>query len=264
MKRLASRLIDRRLLRAWPLPSLPEGGKEQRGTVLVVGGSREVPGGALLAGMAALRAGAGRVQVATAKSVAPQLAVAFPEARVLGLPETRQGELSTSKGPELRRLAQRCQALVLGPGMSDEAGASAILRDAEARHPDLPLVVDAAALRLLGDTKRSTRRSTLIATPHAGEMAEMWSCSRSEAEADPTALAERAARALGIVLVLKGACTIIAAPDGRIFRNEAGNAGLATSGSGDVLAGIIGGLAARGADAVQAAVWGVYLHAKAG
>lgn len=264
MKQRPSRLVDRRLLRGWPLPEIPENGKERRGTVLIVGGSRQVPGAVLLAGTAALQTGAGRAQVATVKSAALQLALAFPEARVLGLAETRRGELARAASRELKRSAASCQALVLGPGMSEEQGAAAILRFAQRRRPDLPVVLDAAALRFLRRSGGAAGRGNLIATPHAGEMAELCNRPREEIDGNAAALAERAARDWGIVVVLKGATTIIAGPDGRVFRNEAGNAGLGTSGSGDVLAGIIGGLAARGAEAMQAAVWGVYLHAKAG
>jgi hydroxyethylthiazole kinase-like uncharacterized protein yjeF len=104
----------------------------------------------------------------------------------------------------------------------------------------------------------------VVVTPHAGEMAEMWGCSREQVLEDPVGLSREAARAWEAVVVLKGTETIIAAPDGSTFRNTAGNSGLATAGSGDVLAGLLAGLAARGATAAQAAVWSVYLHAKAG
>jgi NAD(P)H-hydrate repair Nnr-like enzyme with NAD(P)H-hydrate dehydratase domain len=95
-------------------------------------------------------------------------------------------------------------------------------------------------------------------------MADLWGCERAEAEAEPLSVARAAARALGVVMVLKGKQTFIVDPEGTAFRNVAGNSGLATAGSGDTLSGVIAGLAARGASPLQAAVWGVYLHAKAG
>jgi NAD(P)H-hydrate repair Nnr-like enzyme with NAD(P)H-hydrate dehydratase domain len=104
----------------------------------------------------------------------------------------------------------------------------------------------------------------IIATPHAGEMAELWGCKVRQVHEKPLELAIESARSLGITMVLKGSRSFVVAPDGTAFFNTAGNPGLATAGSGDVLAGIIAGLAARGAPPLQAAVWGVYLHALAG
>jgi hydroxyethylthiazole kinase-like uncharacterized protein yjeF len=129
-----------------------------------------------------------------------------------------------------------------------------------------PLVVDAAALTALRSKPRTRRKSLprVIAMPHAGEMAKLCGIAREAVLKDPLALARTVAQELGIIVALKGAETFIAAPDGRVFRNTAGNAGLGTSGSGDTLAGITAGLCARGADPLQATVWGVYLHARAG
>ena len=101
-------------------------------------------------------------------------------------------------------------------------------------------------------------------TPHASEMARLWNCSLEEVQREPLTLAREAAATFGVVVALKGAETWVVAPDGSSYHNTAGNSGLGTAGSGDVLAGIIAGLAARGADALQSAVWGVYLHATAG
>jgi hydroxyethylthiazole kinase-like uncharacterized protein yjeF len=127
------------------------------------------------------------------------------------------------------------------------------------------LIVDAGALRAFGPEHRlDLKTSAVILTPHAGEMATLWDCSRKDVSAHPLALAREAARTLGAVIALKGARTFVVAPDGTAYCNTAGNVGLGTSGSGDALSGIIAGLSARGASPVQAAVWGVYLHAKAG
>lgn len=258
--------IDRRLLRSWPLPVLPPNAdKRARGDVLVVGGSREVPGAVLLAGAAALRAGAGRLQLGVARSVAIALAIACPEARVIGLPEKRTGELTPGAYRSLKSELKGCRALVVGPGMNDEAAVAPLLERALGLREGPTIVLDAAALRAL--KRPDPRRGALgrvIATPHAGEMAELWGFAREEVEAKRLALAREAAQTLGVTLVLKGSRSIVATPDGRAFGSVNGNVGLATSGSGDVLSGIIGGLAARGASPPQAAVWGVYLHAAAG
>lgn len=255
--------IDEDLLARWLLPELPEGAdKQTRGDVTVVGGSRQNPGAVQLAAMAALRVGAGRVQIATAESTAIALATAFPEVRVIGLPETTDGELAPGYHGQLDRELSRCRALLLGPGLTRVEGASELLA-AHARLSTQALVLDAGALSLLR-RERHSFAGAVIATPHAGEMAELWGCSREEVRADPQHLSQQVARVSGAIIVLKGATTFIASPDGQVFRNVAGNVGLATAGSGDVLAGLISGLIARGAEPTQAAVWGVWLHARAG
>lgn len=260
-------LITDRLLKKWPLPSLePNADKQARGDVLVLGGSREIPGAVLLAGEAALRAGAGRVRLATAREVAVTVATAFPEARVIGLPTTATGELSGRGLTSVEQELGLCSAVLLGPGMCQERAAVAVLAQARRVKAGSALVLDAAALRVLKGQATFERANlrAVIATPHAGEMAEIWGCTRSEVEHAGVHLARAAARTLEVCVVLKGTDTWVAAPDGRVFHNVAGNVGLATAGSGDCLAGLIAGLAARGADEVQAAVWGVYLHARAG
>lgn len=261
------RLITDQLLRDWPLPSLPShADKKARGDVFVLGGSREIPGAVLLAGEAALRAGAGRVRIATAREVAVTCGVAFPEARVIGLPATAKGELSGRGLEGMKQELVTSAAVLLGPGMCDERAAAAAVSQTHKLNSDAALVLDAAALRVLRGRKPFERGAlrAVVATPHAGEMAKLWGCERSEVERAGLELAREAARTLEVCVVLKGTETWVAAPDGRVFHNVAGNSGLATAGSGDCLAGVIAGLAARGADEVQAAVWGVYLHARAG
>lgn len=233
--------------------------------MLVVGGSRELPGPVLLAAAAALRAGAGRIQLGVARSIAVGVGTAFPEARVLWLPEKSNGELAHHAAASLRKELAGCRALLVGPGMRDEAAVLALLRAALRSERDCSIVLDAAALRVL--RKRALTQHAagrVIATPHAGEMAELWGCTREWVEKDPLQLAREAARTLGVTLVLKGVRTVVAMPDGDAFCNTNGNSGLATSGSGDTLSGLIAGLAARGAEPAQAAVWGVHLHSAAG
>lgn len=261
------RVIDEALLARWPLPKLPRGGdKGARGDVLVIGGSAQIPGAVLLSATAALRAGAGRVQVVTVRSVAPGLAIAMPEARVIGLPQDRQGELLPRSASALAPEIEACNALVLGPGMRSERAARELYRRCMAQACTGQIVLDAAALSVLSPGRRLTIGDgrSVIATPHAGEMASVWGCRKSEVEAAPRELAREVARTLGVVLVLKGAETFVAGPDGELLVNLVGNSGLATAGSGDTLAGVIAGLAARGAPPMQAAAWGVWLHAKAG
>lgn len=264
----APTLVTPALLRAWPLP-LPEkeGDKEARGRVLVAGGSREMPGALLLAAEAALRAGAGKLRVAAPESIAGGVALAVPEGRVFALPEVEEtGAVAPEAAGELSERGNEVAALLLGPGMLDEERTAALVREVLGRLAGVTVVLDAAALACLAaDTELLHRLGgNCIITPHAGEMASCLGVPKEEISADPVQTARHAAERFRAVVVLKGAETIIAGVDGECYRNRAGNVGLATSGSGDTLAGIIAGLAARGASPLQAAVWGVALHARAG
>jgi hydroxyethylthiazole kinase-like uncharacterized protein yjeF len=263
--------IDAAALRGWPLP-MPssDGDKEARGHVLVLGGSRDMPGAVILAAGAALRAGAGKLTIATGASVAQLVALAIPEARVMGLAETPEGGFTMAAAAALAPLAGKIGALLVGPGMQDEAATAALVRTLLPLLPDCALVLDANAMGIvrnpdLADAQAPFRFATpVILTPHAGEMAHLSGASKEAIVADPAPHAANAARDWNAVVALKGARTIVAAPDGGMWQHDGGNIGLASSGSGDVLAGIVAGLAARGATLAQAACWGVALHALAG
>lgn len=260
-------LISSALLRKWPLPQIhPTLGKEARGAVLVVGGSVQIPGAVILAATGALRAGAGKLQIATARTVSAAVAVSVPEARVIGLAEARSGELGRGCHEALRHELEAANAVLIGPGMTDPKAAVDLFRHCIASHARASVIADAAALHAFDGKRRLHSKSSLdvVATPHAGEMATLWGCSRDEVIARPLEIAREAAARLGVVVALKGAQTFVVAPDGSAYRNTAGNLGLGTSGSGDTLSGVIAGLCARGASALQAAVWGVFLHARAG
>jgi ADP-dependent NAD(P)H-hydrate dehydratase len=250
------------LLRHWPLPKLdPAAGKEGRGQILVVGGSVENPGAVLLAALGALRAGAGKLEIATSRDVAKHVGVAFPEARVRGLANTRAGEVAPSAARSLDEDIADADAVLVGPGMMDPRGATAILQRASQQRARASFVVDAGALTAYEDRPPRLRA---VLTPHAGEMAKLCDLTKRTVTARPLELACEMAKRLHAVVALKGAITYVANPDGRSWVNTAGNVGLGTSGSGDTLAGVIAGLCARGAKPDQAAVWGVYLHARAG
>lgn len=243
------------LLRSWPLPAMDdELGKASRGTLLVVGGSDTVAGAATLAALGAIRVGAGTIQVATTRRAHAIVATAVPEACVVALP-TAGGEIAATALPRIRRLGGKADAVVLGPGSRTAGLARAIAGDAT-------WIVDAGALEAC--TPAIMRPASTVITPHAGEMAALVDADIDDVRAEPVRFATQVANQLGCVVALKGATTVIADPDGATFTSTAGNHGLGGSGSGDVLAGVIGGLAARGATAVQAAVWGVHLHGAAG
>ena len=250
------RRITDAMLRRWPLPSLDdELGKESRGTLLVVGGSDSVPGAASLAALGGMRVGAGTIQIATTRGAHPIVASLVAEACVVALP-TQRGEIAVSARSRIGKLAASATSVVLGPGSKTSALARMMSRG------DATWIVDAAAIQ--GCTAAVVRGVTAIITPHAGEMATLLDEKPASIRAHAADIAIRTAKELSCVVVLKGATTFIAAPDGALFQSSTGNHGLGTSGSGDVLAGAIAGLAARGATAIQAAVWGVHLHGAAG
>jgi len=235
--------------------------------VLIVGGERETPGAVILAAEAALRTGAGKLRIVTPRGIALAVAAAVPEARVFGLPETRAGVISASAAEKIVGLIGGAQALLVGPGMIDERAAARLMKRVLAGAGRALLILDAAALASLKDSGRDARphNSRTILTPNADEMAELLGESVASIKRDKRERARRAADNFRAVVALKGRETSIVAPnDPRVFCNRAGNVGLATSGSGDVLAGLVAGLAARGAAPLQATVWGVYLHARAG
>jgi ADP-dependent NAD(P)H-hydrate dehydratase len=261
-------VITARTLAGWPLPE-PDGarGKDGRGGVWVVGGCLEVPGAIQLAGMAALRVGVGRLQIATVRAVAPGVALAIPEARVVGLRQRGDGEIDASACRAVVPEMRSGDAILIGPGMgpSGAAAARALVRRCRAQaDASTTLVLDAGGLRALSDERFEERSGSVIVTPHAGEMARLWGVSAADVRRRPLDVAREVAGRLGVVVVMKGEITYVVGPTGQALVNDAGCPGLGTAGSGDVLAGAIAGLCARGASALQAAAWAVHLHAKAG
>jgi ADP-dependent NAD(P)H-hydrate dehydratase len=259
--------VSAEFLRKRPLPAPVDGDKKARGNVLVVARGRDVPGAALLAGVGALRAGAGRLQIATGAGSASSLALAVPESLVLGLPETSAGGIDPTSVRRLMPLLEAADAVLIGPGMQDEdAIASLVSATLEAVGPGPAFVFDAGAIKNLYALRRilNLHRGRLLITPHAGEMAGLLGIERTDVESNPVHVASQAASDLSTVVALKGARTFIVSPEEEPSVCHEGNVGLATSGSGDVLAGVVTGLLARGAPPFVAACWGVYLHAKAG
>jgi hydroxyethylthiazole kinase-like uncharacterized protein yjeF len=263
--------VDEATLRSMKLPQPDEDAdKNARGRVLVIGGAREVPGAIVLAGTAVLRAGAGRLQLATIAALAPHVGIALPESLVAGTPETETGDIAASAAPGLAERANRCDAVLIGPGMMDKGAAGRLLLELlpalDAPPAGPVLVVDAVALIALRDQPGALHRfgGRAVLTPHPGEMAGLLGIDRREVEADPSGVARAAAARFRAVVALKGAVTHVAAPDGTLYCHTNNCVGLATSGSGDTLAGIVAGLAARGAEPLEAALWGVFLHGAAG
>ena len=260
--------LDASWLAAHRLPRHGEGtDKDARGRVLLAGGAALVPGALRLTGEAALRAGAGKLRMATVESVATALGVLVPEAAMMALPADDSGEISAGAIPILREALDRSDAYVLGPGMGDKNCAAAIIRATlDMPREGLAILLDAAAVAGAGSLGDILRRhdGRLVLTPHHGEMAGLTGCGVAAIAADPQSAASAAATKFGAVVVLKAGDTVIAHPSGAMLLYEGGGVGLATGGSGDVLAGIIGGLLARGAPPLTAAGWGVWLHGEAG
>lgn len=256
------RALTEAALRRWPLPTLAaDADKESRGHVLIVAGSREIPGAALLAAEAALRAGAGKLTIAAVERVAAGLALAIPEARVIALAETRDGGFHASGCRALAPIAESVSSLVMGPGMLDEDRSVSFVREMLPLFRSSALVLDALAMSVV---EQGAFVQPVILTPHAGEMAHLSGLPKEVICEQPLAVAREAAQRWNACVVLKGAVTFIAESDGTAWRFGDGGPGLATSGSGDTLAGLIGGFAARGLPPLQASAWAVLLHARAG
>lgn len=254
--------LDAKALAEWPIPDHGSNAdKETRGHVLVIAGSEEVPGAALLAAVAALRSGAGKLTVGAPRSVAMGLALAIPEARVIPLDQGSTGALRASAVARLAPLADRVDAVVLGPGMLDERRSMAFVRAVMPLFTASTIVLDAVAMSVVQDGPFT---QPVVLTPHAGEMAHLTGLPKERVGDDSHAAAVDAARRWNAVVALKGASTHIATPAGQAWCFSGGSSGLATSGSGDTLAGVIGGLAARGMPPLAACAWGVVLHARAG
>jgi ADP-dependent NAD(P)H-hydrate dehydratase len=254
--------LDRSALNSHPLPPVVDGDKETKGRILVIAGSREVPGAALLTATAAMRAGAGKLRIATVESVAPQLGMALPEAMVIGLPEDDEGGFALAAVMRIAEAAAKADAVVAGPGMTAgpvcEKIAEALLQT------DARLSLDAALLHSLKPSLKRTHPSLPVLLPHAGELASLLDCDEEEIETEPIRCGLRAAKLYGSVVLVKGVTSHVVTPEGDTWTYEGGAPGLGVSGSGDVLAGIVGGLLARGAEPLNALLWSVWLHGEAG
>ena len=260
--------IDSAWIAANPPPVHDQGTtKNSRGRVLVIGGSTMVPGAVRLTGEAALRAGAGKLQMATVETAVAALGLVVPEAAVIGLPISDDGEIAPCTPDRLKTSIKEADVIVLGPGVSSaQVGAHLLALVTSLAPKETVLILDAAVISCMRDNVEalSPFRGRLIATPHHGEMAALTELDLEVIAADPLKIANMIARQYGAIVVLKASDTVVATPQGGSLHYGGGGIGMATGGSGDVLAGAIGGVAARGAEPVVAAGWGVWLHGQAG
>lgn len=248
------------------VPNRPvDANKGTMGTLLSICGSFGMAGAAILAGKAALRCGIGLEKLALPKSVYPIAAGSILESVFLPLIETADGKISRDNTELLLDEAKKSTAVLLGCGLSVCEDTRALVRGF-IENCAVPTVLDADALNCISDNPEilKKRKSEIIITPHPGEMGRLCGLSAKEVNADRVNVALRFAEKYGVITVLKGSGTIIASPNGRVLLNTTGNSGMATGGSGDVLAGMTAGLLAQGKNAFDCAAAAVYLHGKAG
>jgi hydroxyethylthiazole kinase-like uncharacterized protein yjeF len=257
-----ARPLDRAALREHALPPIVDGDKESKGRLLVIAGSRELPGAAVLAAVAAMRSGVGKVRIATVDSIAGAIGTAVLETRVFGLPETDGGGFAGSAVAELAGLACKADAVVAGPGVRENDSckriADALLRS------NSRVALDAAFLRALEPLPEHERSSPPVLLPHASELAALLDLDEQEIGRDPISHGIRAAQLYRAIVLVKGVTSHVVTPEGDAWTYDGGAPGLGVSGSGDVLAGIVGGLLARGAEPLSALLWAVWLHGEAG
>jgi NAD(P)H-hydrate epimerase len=249
------------------LPPRPDRAhKGDFGRLLVVAGSLEYPGAAVLSALGAMRAGAGVVRVATADSIAARLAGTVPELTWMALDEEAPGLIAPGGWRRLTTEARDYDALVIGPGLGRQPATQRRARQLIGA-VGIPVVVDADALNALAAEASWWRsvRTSLVLTPHPGEFARLAGSAPDAADDDERAeAAAEAAVRWNQVVVLKGARTVVAEPEGDVFRADVATPALATAGSGDVLSGVIGAFMAGGATPVAAAACGVAVHGAAG
>ena len=240
-----------------------ESHKGNFGHVLVIGGSVGKAGAAAMAGMAALRAGAGLVTVATAQSVLPTIAGFAPELMTEPLPETDIGSIALPALQRLDEILHGKTILAVGPGISRHPETSELVRRI-VNTSQLPIVLDADGLNAFAGHVGELDGRPVVITPHPGEMSRLTSLSTQQIQKDRLNIARDFASRHAITVVLKGHRTLIAEPNGRVWVNTTGNPGMASGGMGDILTGLIAGLLAQTPHALTAVLAGIYLHGLAG
>ena len=256
------------------MPTRPaEGHKGTFGHVFVVAGSRGFTGAPKLCALGAARSGAGLVTVGVPSNVMDCVSAGLLEAMSLALPCTEAGTLSPEAVSPATAFATDRKAVVLGPGLSQHPETQEFARKFASvlRSLNIPLVLDADGLNNVAGPKLRTAlgalpgdSAPLILTPHPGEMARLLNCTVTQVQSNRVKSTRKLAGTLQCVVALKGKGTVVAGPDGQTAINTTGNSGMGTGGSGDVLAGLLGGLLAQGMAAYPAALLGVYLHGLAG
>ena len=255
----------------WARLRLPErAGQSNKGTfgrVLIVAGSANYTGAAALAALGALRAGAGLVTLAGIAPVRAAVAAQFPEITFLSLPEY-EGAVGRGSGDVVARALPSYDVLLIGPGLGQSANAQALVRGilSDPASGSIATVVDADALNCLAKVSNwpALLHPGAVLTPHPGEFGRLAATAISEVQSNRVSVARDQAHEWGQTVILKGAHTIVAGPEGQTLISSSANAGLATAGTGDVLAGTIAGLMAQGVNPIESAGLGTFLHSAAG
>lgn len=236
------------------------------GKVFVIAGSVGLTGAAAMCSSSALKAGAGAVVLGVPESLNPILEEKLTEVMTTPLPETSKQSLALGAYESIKRSIEWSDVVALGPGLSRNKETRELVWKI-VENINRPILIDADGLNALSENVKILKRkkaAPFILTPHAGELSRIIGLDARAIEAERVSVARTVAKDYGIVLVLKGAPTVVAGPDGRVFVNPTGNPGMATAGAGDILSGIITGLWAQGLSALNAAICGVYLHGLAG
>jgi ADP-dependent NAD(P)H-hydrate dehydratase / NAD(P)H-hydrate epimerase len=254
-------LLDAEHIRTILPKRRPDGHKGTFGAALIIAGSRNFSGAAVLAGMAAVRSGCGLIRLAIPDGIANVVASDVIEAVKIPLPQTDTEALSPAAIESLLELAADAQAIAIGPGIGTDRRTQKLELSFLAE-VEKPTVIDADGINnLAGRLALLSRvKAPLVLTPHPGEFSRLTGLKTEAVNADRVGVSRKFATEKKVVLVLKGASTIVASPDGRVFVNPTGNSGLAKGGTGDILTGLITGLIAQGMSPLDAACAGVYLH----
>lgn len=258
-------LLEPGFIKNYIKPPAPDAHKGDMGRVFIIAGSKGMTGACALSGLGAARCGAGLVTLGVPESLNDILEVKVTEVMTLPLPDTGEGTLSEEALKPALEFAQKCDAVVIGPGLSCHQETEKFVRSFVAEC-ERPMVIDADGINNLSRSPGVLKeaKAPVVITPHPGEMARLLSMTPREVQENRWDVAKKAGETFGCTVVLKGARTLIYSPGHPVYINPTGNPGMATGGSGDVLAGMIGAFLARGLDAVEAAAAGVYLHGLAG
>ena len=258
------RALTRAELDDFPLPPVVEADKNEHGRLLLIAGSRETPGSAAIAATAAMRSGCGKVTIATVEGIAANVALTAHETRVLHLPQARDGGFARSAVKAIADYASDCDAVVAGPGMQEGPVCSKLAAELLGLGLER-LVLDAAMLHALPPHDDKARHAAMpILLPNDEEMESLVGLEPGGIGTKAVQCGLVCAARYGALTLVKGPESHVVTPDGRAWRYEGGGPGLGISGSGDTLAGVLGGLLARGAEPLTALLWAVWLHGEAG
>ncbi len=262
---IKTEIIDLDMVSAMMPRRKPDSNKGDYGRVLIITGSTGMTGSGCLASMAALRTGAGLVYTGVPKSLAQVYSAKLTEPIVIPLEDGGAGRLSASCIEHILGLMDKMDVVAIGPGLTAADDIRKIV-GAVIENCEVPLVMDADALNAISAAPSMLKKlkTEAVLTPHPGEMARLMGTDTKQVQSDRIGTATGFAQKYGVTVVLKGSRTIVAYPDGWVHINTTGNAGMATAGTGDVLTGMIAGIAAQGVPAGDAAAAGVYLHGLAG